>query len=300
MNETTANRPVIFGEVLFDRFPGGHDVLGGAPFNVAWHLQGFGAAPLLISRVGDDDQGRQVLAAMQAWGMDTRGIQTDRDRPTGQVRIEMSGGSHRFEILPDQAYDHVDAGQAERAIAGITPALLYLGSLAARHHASRHALETLQGRIDAQFVDINLRAPWWEPALVHELMQGARWLKLNDEELEILTEAAAGSSLRDRAAGLRERYGLDLLVLTLGADGALFLSDEGELQGRPPPVADVQDTVGAGDAFAAVVILGLLNDWPLAAVLERALAFSARICAQRGATADDPELYAVTLREWAG
>ncbi len=299
MSVTVATRPVIFGEVLFDRFPGGQDVLGGAPFNVAWHLQGFGVAPLLISRVGDDERGRQVLDAMHAWGMDTGGVQTDPDHPTGQVRIEMSGDSHRFDILPDQAYDHIDAAQALRAVAGIAPALLYCGSLAARSHASRHALEILQGQIDARFVDINLRAPWWEPALLHELMQAARWLKLNDEELEQLTEAPAGTPLRDRAAGLRERYGLDLLVLTLGAEGALFLSDAGEIQGRPPPVAEVRDTVGAGDAFAAVVILGLLRDWPEALMLERALAFSARICAQRGATAPDPDLYAATLREWA-
>ena len=98
-----AGRPAVFGEVLFDRFEDGSSVLGGAPFNVVWHLQGFGLEPLLISRVGNDRLGEQVIAAMESWGMDTRGIQFDKDHPTGTVNVTLNNGQPTFDIVPERA-----------------------------------------------------------------------------------------------------------------------------------------------------------------------------------------------------
>ena len=99
--------PVLFGEVLFDRFPSGDVVLGGAPFNVAWHLQAFGLAPLFLSRVGDDDLGREVLSAMRSWGMETFGVQVDSEHPTGAVEVRIADDEPSYEILPEQAYDYI-------------------------------------------------------------------------------------------------------------------------------------------------------------------------------------------------
>ena len=103
---------VIFGEVLFDCFDD-EAVLGGAPFNVAWNLRGFGLDPVLISRVGADGRGEAVRTTMGSWGLDARGLQTDTGRPTGMVTITLEGGEPTFAILPDQAYDRIDAGEAE-------------------------------------------------------------------------------------------------------------------------------------------------------------------------------------------
>ncbi len=296
----TAPRPLVFGEALYDCFDDGATVLGGAPFNVAWHLQGFGLEPLFISRVGEDALGERLLEAMARWGMDTSGVQRDGAHGTGRVEVHMSGTDHRFEILPDQAYDHIDPAAA-RAAAGDPArwALLYHGSLAVRADTSAAALAALRAAAIPAFVDVNLRAPWWQCETVDRLLQGARWVKLNDEELDDLQCVGAGSgTLNQRACDFLAHYGLDSLVLTRGAEGALLLRGGQLLEGRPPRLASVADTVGAGDAFAAVTILGLLQDWPAADILGRALAFAARICQQQGATAEDPALYRQCLAEW--
>jgi len=292
------DRPVIFGEVLFDCFAGGPEVLGGAPFNVAWHLQGFGQQPLLISRVGADAHGDELLGQMHAWGMDTSGVQRDPEHPTGRVEIVQDGSSHSFDILPDQAYDHIDAEAACERLLDINVALLYVGSLARRQPVSRQAMEALQTQGHPTFVDINLRAPWWDEPGVRELLRRARWFKLNDEELRQLEPAAVAAGEAEAARSLLEHNGLELLILTRGADGALLLNRDRQLEGRPPPVARLVDTVGAGDAFSAVTILGLLRGWTLEQILERALAFAARISEQRGATAADPALYQRYREHW--
>ena len=283
-------QPLIFGEVLFDCFPDGNDVLGGAPFNVAWHLQGFGLRPRVVSRLGDDPLGAQVLRAMEGWGMDESLIQRDPDHPTGRVEIRMDGGGHSFEILPDQAYDHIAPIELHD-----TPSLLYHGSLAARSPSSRDALGALRGYDLPPFVDINLRAPWWELAEVNDLLAGARWVKINDEELMAIE--GDGSPLV-QAQSLRRRLGCEALVVTRGADGALIVTERETIDGPPVRVESIVDTVGAGDAFAAVTILGLHRGWPLAVTLQRALEFGAELCRRRGATIDDPSVYQELLDQW--
>ncbi len=289
-------RPLIFGEVLFDCFEDGTEVLGGAPFNVAWHLAGFGLDPLFVSRVGRDPQGAAVRQRMADWGLRTEGLQLDDRHPTGRVEVRMlADGGHRFEILADQAYDHIDPAPVTALLERLPADLLYHGSLAVRAPASAAALAALRARGLPRFVDINLRAPWWQPEPVRELMAGARWLKLNDEELDLLQPGEAGPGARARA--LREANGHDWLILTRGAAGATLYTADGEFSGTPPWI-EVVDTVGAGDAFAAVCLLGLIEGWPAARTLERALAFAARICGQRGATAPDRALYASLRERW--
>lgn len=295
-------RPLIFGEVLFDCFPDGQEVMGGAPFNVAWHLQGFGARPLFISRIGEDARGARVRAAMGEWGMDDSGLQRDARLSTGVVRIGLDGTLHSFDILPEQAYDHIDGAAAAAAAQSITPALLYHGSLITRAPAARDALAGLRAASGAPvFVDINLRAPWWEPARIEALMRGARWLKLNDEEIAALRPAAAGAEPGDAvlaaAVRLRAELGIDRVILTRGAAGASYVEDR-VVTGQPPPVAMLADTIGAGDAFSAVTILGLLQGWGAETALQRSLDFAARICGQRGATAADAALYKEYREAW--
>lgn len=294
-----AGRPLIFGEVLFDCFPDGQEVMGGAPFNVAWHLAGLGADPLLISRVGTDRRGTAVLAGMRAWGMDCTGIQSDTVTPTGQVQISLQGTSHSFDILPNQAYDHIALEAALSATAAMTPALLYCGSLITRTATARASLAGLRDATAAPaFVDINLRAPWWEPDQVEGLMRSARWLKINDDELRTLrADASTGSTLETQATQLRSELGVEWLILTLGATGAVYMGDEIH-RGSPPAIENLVDTIGAGDAFSAVTILGLLQGWAMPLTLTRALDFAARICAQRGATLPDHQLYAGLRQEW--
>lgn len=298
-NSPRVGRPLIYGEVLFDCFPGGQEVMGGAPFNVAWHLAGLGAKPLLISRIGQDPRGDAVLAGMRDWGMDVSAIQIDTQAPTGQVRIALTGTDHSFNILPDQAYDQIATEPALAAVAQANPALLYCGSLITRNAIAHDTLIALQRATAApSFVDINLRAPWWDIARVETLMRSATWLKINDDELHTLRGTASTLvEIETLAAQLRSEFDIEWLILTRGAEGAAYIGEETH-RGKPPVVAQLVDTIGAGDAFSAVTILGLLQGWPKPLTLTRALAFAARICAQRGATDSNRALYTELREAW--
>ncbi len=290
MNE---GRPCIFGEVLFDCFPDGKRVLGGAPFNVAWHLQAFGQAPQFISRVGRDPEGDEVLAAMRRWGMDTSGVQTDPDRPTGRVKVSFVDGEPEYDIVQHCAYDAI-----EPVSLGSGCPLLYHGSLALREEQSRRAAKALAATGPGiVFVDVNLRTPWWREAEVLESVRRAHWVKLNAGELELLAPGQA-RSLSGKQQFLAE-MALHGLIVTHGAAGAEVVTAAGDhLHVQPEPLTEVVDTVGAGDAFAAITILGLVHAWPLATTLERAQVFAARLVGNRGATVDEPAFYRPFIDAW--
>ena len=287
-------RPVVFGEVLFDRFPDGSAVLGGAPFNVAWHLQAFGQQPLFISRVGDDPLGRRIRNAMTDHGMDTSGLQLDSAHPTGTVDVSFVDGEPHYDIVEDRAWDFVaaDALPPMRDIA-----LVYHGSLALRGAVTRKAFQELKRRLPApRFVDVNLRSPWWKRASVLDLIDGAVWVKLNAAELAELDPESDGSN---RAAeAWRARHALKLLILTRGAKGAEALAPDVCIGVSPEAAGTVVDTVGAGDAFASVFLLGILNGWSLDNTLHRAQDFASALVGVRGATVEDPAFYAGFATAW--
>jgi fructokinase len=294
-------KPVILGEVLFDRFSDGIEVLGGAPFNVAWHLKGFGLAPLFISRVGDDDAGRKVLEAMERWDLDQTGIRVDSTYPTGAVDISFVGNDHRFDILPDQAYDHISWDQVS-SLSQLGVGLLYQGTLIMRTQHMRNLLMEMHNQVDLPvFVDLNLRAPWWRQEALNPLLNRATWVKVNKEELDVVADGL-GCPREDVelvAASVAALTGISLLIVTFGQEGAMAVSLQGETFTVAPEEADhVVDTVGAGDAFSSVVILGLLCDWPLEITMRRAQEFASQIVKQRGATSLDAALYRRMLDRW--
>ena len=290
-----SDRPIIFGEVLYDCFPDGQAVLGGAPFNVAWHLQGFGLAPLLISRVGDDPLGHRVRDAMHRHGMDTSGLQLDSSHPTGKVTITLSGKDHSFEIIPEQAYDYI----GRDALPPLPEsALFYHGSLAARSPVSAQTLAFLRSRYTSRrLVDVNLRSPWWENKQVLDLIEGAWLAKLNENELlQLIPGERDDASRMQRLIGAA---GLQVLVITRGAAGAELLTAGGDrFQVIPDPVTKVVDTVGAGDALTSVLILAVLQGWPYRETLERAQAFASVIIGCRGAIVEDPDFYQPFIKAW--
>ena len=285
---TKGQRPLIIGEALFDVMPDGTRVLGGAPFNVAWHLEAFGLRPLMITRVGTDDSGDEVLAAMASWGMDTSGVQRDDTHPTGRVEVELDGGEPTFHILPDQAYDHLDGGLAVRSAAGSTFSLLYHGSLISRGGVSSSALDDLAGALGTPvFVDVNLRDPWWNREDVVASVRRATWVKLNEAEIGLL----ADDSDAETATIFRGDHELDAVIVTRGSRGAVVVDGGGVVEATPPGEVEVVDTVGAGDAFSALFILGLSKGWSTALILERALEFAAAMCTVPGATVRDRDFY---------
>ncbi|MCQ8106303.1 carbohydrate kinase [Methylomonas sp. SURF-2] len=286
----------IFGEVLFDHFPDGSVVLGGAPFNVAWHLQAFKQNPCFISRIGTDDTGAAVQAGMENWQMDLSGLQRDTEHPTGTVLVRIEQGEPSYLIVPEQAYDFIDAEQLpENREAG----LLYHGSLALRNAVSRQALARLKrnhrGKV---FMDVNLRAPWWDKTEVLAWVGEADWVKLNHLELQALQAGSADFDVAMQA--FLAEHQLQGLVVTRGEKGAVAINADGQRAAAVPVTAlQVVDTVGAGDAFAAVLMLGIQLEWPLQLILERAQAFASGIVGRRGATVQDGSFYRCFAREWA-
>lgn len=291
------NIPVIFGEVLFDCFPDGEAVIGGAPFNVAWHLQAFGLSPLMISRIGEDELGRQVLDTMSGWQMDTRGLQTDSEHPTGSVSIRIIDGEPQYTIVEHCAYDHVDRAQLPTIGSA---SVLYHGTLAMRNSTSREALGDLRNGLDAMvLLDVNLRDPWWCKEEVLACVDAADWVKLNGDELRVLGDTEV-TDHHASAQRFLQRHDLAGLIVTLGENGAFaFTAQGGFAEVEPAGLCEVVDTVGAGDAFTAVLILGLSREWPLALTLQRAQDFAARVVARRGATIHERGLYRDMLRDWS-
>ncbi len=283
--------PVIFGEVLFDQFPDGTKHLGGAAFNVAWHLQAFDDQPLLLSSIGDDDNGQEIVHAMQRWGMEVQGLQRNTQCATGQVNVSFSeGGEPAYVIATNSAYDNIGV----EALPDLSQAtLLYHGTLALRSQVSRCTLDQLLSRQALPlFLDVNLRAPWYQIEDVRGWLQRARWVKLNQHEL--LELAPAGDNLQQRIEALQQQSGIELLVVTLGERGAIARHrDAQQWQVAPSASTTVVDTVGAGDAFTARLIHGVLHHEDIGEALIAAQAFASRIVALRGAVPLSKDFYSV-------
>jgi fructokinase len=295
VSKQPSKRPVIFGEVLFDRFPDGSAVLGGAPFNVAWNLQAFGQAPLLVSRVGDDALGEQIRNVMTDWSLDTRYLQTDVSHPTGSVNVSFSGGEPSYDIVAASAWDFLEPADLP---APDEASLFYHGSLALRSTVARQTFRSLVRQLRVpRFVDVNLRAPWWQRQEVLDIITDATWVKLNEHELALL--GVAGQSDKAASEALRQRYGLQGLIVTRGSQGAELLGSDERIYVAPEKAMRVVDTVGAGDAFASVILLGLLQQWPLQISLERAQAFASAVVGLRGATIPDKRFYAGFAKIWS-
>ena len=300
-NEQTGNI-ALFGEILADMFPE-RVVLGGAPFNVARHLKAFGQNPVLISSLGNDALSDEVMAAMTSHGMETLGVQCNPHYPTGRVTVLMKGNEHRFEILPFQAYDYINPSEARSAILSANPELIYFGTLAQRNEISRQALEALLHATEAsKFLDINLRAPWYDENILRQSLQFADIVKLNGDELLELGEIfrLSGSDLQAQAVELLNRFNLDRVLVTCGEKGAWNIDRNGNkvMVAVKSSIKKLVDTVGAGDGFAAVSILGVLRRWPVEKTLERANTFAAALCEIRGAVPDEADFYKPFIKEW--
>jgi fructokinase len=293
---------VLFGEVLADIFAD-RTVLGGAPFNVARHLKAFGQNPVLITRLGHDALADEVLDVMSENEMETLGVQCGNNYPTGRVQVHMKDGAHSFEILPSQAYDFIHPAVVRMTALSVNPKLVYFGTLAQRNEISRRALKSLlRSTSAAKFLDINLRAPWFDEKILKQSLQYADTVKLNAEELAILAEmfGLPGSEPQGQAKELMSRFGLEKVVVTCGQEGAWQLNRKGNKveAGLKDRIISLMDTVGAGDGFAAVCILGELLRWPAAQTLERANAFASAICEIRGAIPDHADFYKPFTHEW--
>ncbi len=293
---------LLIGELLVDEFADGA-VPGGAPLNVACALAALGERPLLLGRLGHG-QGADAAAAtllrqqIARFGLDTAGLQRDTRRPTGRVLFEQpeGGGEHRFVIAPDAAWDALAFSPIVRLLATRPPPrLLYFGTLAQRSAGGRATLQGLLRQLPRpgclRYLDLNLRAGVDDlRALSLASLVEADWLKLNEAELAAVLDWCGLQT----PAALIARFGLQRLVLTRGDRGYAVYEATGQraIGAAVDPAQPLVDTVGAGDAFSAMLLAASLRGWAIAAAADLANRFAAAICGQRGALAPDPGFYA--------
>lgn len=286
---------IIFGEVLFDCFPDGNHVLGGAPFNLAWHLQAFGIAPLFISRVGNDSYGESIKQAMTDWGMNLNYLQTDNNNPTGIVSINLIDNEPHYDIVERSAYDFIEFSNLPDFPQN---SILYHGTLALRNTNSAITIEEIKKSISPSiFFDVNLRSPYWELNTIESLLNNISWLKLNEQELSLIVPHE--KDINNRIDYLFSMFPLNQIILTQGKAGAtLFTSDKINQHISPSQTTTIVDTVGAGDAFCSVLLLGILKKWDIITTLTRAQQFASAIVGRQGATSDDRSFYEGFFKQW--
>ena len=267
-------KPAIlcFGEILFDIFPE-YQRLGGAPFNFAYHMHSLGHDTTLTSRVGDDDNGREILNfAKKNVGIDS--IQIDLDHETGKVLIQLDDkGIPAFDIVENDAYDYIDLNGKLEKLLQKRPSLIYFGTLAQRNQTSRSTLEKILSSTTSAsvFYDMNLRQHYFSKEIIERSLRASNIVKLNDDELNSCKSLFQGPD-SDEAYLLDwiVRFDLDWICLTRGEKGSeLYHKDDHVIMGHVPQKS-VADTVGAGDAYTSILALGILNHWSAETILNRA------------------------------
>lgn len=276
-----------FGELLWDLLPNGK-VLGGAPANFIYRINSFGDEGTLLSKVGNDKAGREAREALKRLGVSDENIQTDYEFPTGSVRVKIDEkGNPDFNIITDVAYDHIEIN-AEMMDAFSQADCVCFGTLVQRYGISKNTLRELihESSDVVKFLDINLRRNCYTATTIEDSLRMTNILKTNDDEL-LITKELLGlkqDSLKDLAQETIEKYNLDILLCTLGSNGAFCLTNEDIFHYDPGYQISLGDTVGSGDAFSAGFVHYYMNGYPIEEALQFGNAAGAMVATTTGAT----------------
>ncbi|MCF8365295.1 MAG: carbohydrate kinase [Bacteroidales bacterium] len=271
------------GEILWDMLPDGKQA-GGAPGNFCYHSQNFGAKAAIISAVGNDENGSEISETLQSKGLKL--FLNYPGYPTGYVSIALKNGLPSYIIHENVAWDYISLNEDAKDWIKQTDAICF-GSLAQRSETSRkaigQAIETAPAHA-LKVLDINLRQQYYSKDLLKASFNLANVVKLNDEELEIISNIFGfDGTEKEKCHKLMDRFELKLMALTLGSKGS-WLFTENESSFQLVPKVEVVDTVGAGDSFTAAMVMGLLQQKPLSELHRRASQYAAKVCTYSGAT----------------
>jgi fructokinase len=275
------NRVLCFGEVLWDTF-GDEKKAGGAPMNVARHLVQQHVDVKFASRVGSDASGDELVNFLKNNGLYSPMIQRDATLPTCEVTVELDDKNQATYIIPQPvSWDniHLDNNLKDGAKEA---SIVVFGSLACREKTTHDTLLNLLDETDAvKIFDVNLRHPHYTLATIETLAARASVIKMNEEEADLLIGGSKGD-LRSKITEFRNKYHTKTICVTRGENGAIIWHDY-EFFEHPGFCVDVADTVGAGDAFLATFIAGLIANNPIPKILLNACAIGAFVTSQRGA-----------------
>lgn len=279
---------------MTDVFPF-HDRPGGALANVAFHLANSGGVVAsLCSRVGDDERGRGLCDYLAEAGVDVLLVQVDPSTPSGVVKVQSCEHGPAYEICFPSAWDFIEANDAVRAAARNASVVVF-GTLAQRDPVSRASVRLLVDEARAtgvlRFADLNLRDPFFDSEVVLWSLRNADVVKLNTDELRVVSAMlGARGEVGELFGGLVREFDIGRAVLTAGAIGA-WIHENGILTHIPAHPAEVVDAVGAGDAFAAMLICGLAKGCSLLDSAPRAARLASWVVSSTGATPSwTPEL----------
>lgn len=277
-------RIICFGEVLWDLLPTGK-IPGGAPMNVAYHLTNFGVPTQMISRIGANNNGRELIQFLEEKKVDTYLIQRDAFYPTGTVNVELDEeGSPSYEIVKPVAWDYINIDLVNTKAVRDAEAFVF-GSLAARSSRTKETLFSLLELAKLKVFDVNLRAPFYNKELIGQLLTQADIVKMNEEELALIGnwffEKAATFTL---AKKVKAHFYIDILIVTQGSKGAFVINNKEEIKSIAAKKVTVVDTIGSGDSFLAGFLYKHLNFEPIFACLDFASRVGALVATKRGGT----------------
>ena len=286
------NKIVAFGEILFDIYADSRN-LGGAPLNFIYHINKLTGSGKIISRVGEDELGKEATNFLISKGLLTNAIQLDNEHRTGAANITLDEkGVPNFIIEQNRAFDFININESAAAEILKDIDCLYFGTLAQRNDVSRNSLHSLFNKPIKYFCDVNLRQKYYTKEILSDCLKEANVLKLNLDELKIMSDLFINEQFELNATSkkLMSIFNIEMLAVTKGTNGSSLFKGE-EVNEHKPQTSKVVDTVGAGDAFASILCLGYLNNWELQKINKLANEFASQICLINGALPKDDSVY---------
>jgi fructokinase len=293
------DRITAIGEILFDVYPGARK-MGGAPLNFLYHIHKFTGSGNIISRIGNDELGVEVLQFLEKRNISTQFIQIDPAHPTGTAIIKLNKENEpTFTIESDRAYDFIETADVIVNLIESNTDCLYFGSLAQRNDVTRNTIRSLMQKNIKYFCDLNIRQNFFNEDIIIDSLTSAHVLKVNVDELRLLNELLFKEKFDPEKTSIRlmKKYKIKLLAITKGSEGSLLLKEDTIDEFKSEPM-DAIDTVGAGDAFASVLCLGFLKGWELPFINKIANLFAREICLIEGALPADDKIYKKIIEEF--
>ena len=287
----TKVRAVCFGEILYDVFPD-EERIGGAPLNVAARLSSLEVNTQMISKIGTDQKGEQIITFLKEQGVETSNVLSDPQHPTGVVNVSLSkSGSATYEIAYPAAWDKIQVTRENQQAVEEADIFIF-GSLVCRDEVSRNSLFELLPTANYKVLDFNLRPPHYTRELLCDLINKADFIKFNDDELFEIAEILGSPyhSLEQNLWFIAERSTAKTICVTKGRHGAVLLKD-GKLYYNSGFKIKVEDTVGAGDSFMAGLLAKIFQGENSQNALDFACALGALVAGEQGANPElDPKM----------
>lgn len=286
------------GEVLFDIYMN-NKTIGGAPFNFIYHVNKITGNTNFISSIGNDNEGKTILNFLIDEGISTEYLIIDELNPTGKVIVNLNENKiPEYNIHTNVAYDFINLDDNQQKDIISESDLIYFGSLCQRHKISRNTIQTFFNKGVPLFCDLNIRQNYFSKAIIEESLNACSILKINEDELKLIENLCLYKSngYKDNIKQIMQKYNIDFIAVTKGENGADLFSSK-DFTTYKPNKKNIIDTVGAGDAYSAILALGILNNLNIERINILANLFAEEVCMQKGALLENKNIYNIYAEE---